>query len=222
MARERGASSANAEWAFRRAQDRRCVACPGAFSMVCTLRFASNERNGITRAIYGIRMKVLFVCTANICRSPTAEGVFRKLVADSPLAAHLEIDSAGTHGYHAGNPPDARAIEHAALRGYELDQLRARQITPGDFEHFDFILAMDDANVRQLKAMCPTRLSQKIELLLDYGVADDGHEVPDPFQGKPRDFEHALNLIESACGGLLTYLQDLQRLQAAPPTRAKE
>ena len=193
--------------------------------MVGTLRFAHPTLVTNEMELPGsddIPMNVLFVCTANICRSPTAEGVFRKLVANSPLAGHLEIDSAGTHSYHAGEPPDARAIEHAAMRGYELDQIRARQIGPGDFERFDFVLAMDEANIRQLKAMCPTRLSQKIELLLDYGGADDAHEVPDPYQGKPRDFEHALDLIESGCGGLLTYLLDLQRLHATAPAHAKE
>ena len=160
-------------------------------------------------------MKVLFVCTANICRSPTAEGVFHKLVANSPLAGYLEVDSAGTHNYHVGEKPDARAIEHAARRGYELSHLRAREINSTDFDRFDYILAMDAANIRHLKAMCPTRLAQKIELLLDYGGADDEHEVPDPFQGKPRDFERALDLIEEACQGLLEYLLDLQRMRAA-------
>jgi protein-tyrosine phosphatase len=160
-------------------------------------------------------MNVLFVCTANICRSPTAEAVFRKLVEDSPLAGKLEIDSAGTHGYHTGEPPDARAIEHAARRGYELASLRAREISPADFEHFEYVLAMDDANMRHLKAKCPTRLAQKIELLLDYGGAHAEHEVPDPFRGKPRDFEYALDIIEDACRGLLEYLLNLQRMRAA-------
>lgn len=166
-------------------------------------------------------MNVLFVCTANICRSPTAEGVFRKLVSASPLADKLVIDSAGTHNYHVGKEPDARAIEHAALRGYELAHLRARQINSSDFEKFDYILAMDNANIRQLKAICPTRLSQKIELLLDYGGEQDEHEVPDPFQGRPRDFEHALDLIEAACHGLLAYLMDSQRMRAVT-VRVKE
>ena len=160
-------------------------------------------------------MNVLFVCTANICRSPTAEGVFRKLVANSPLAGHVEIDSVGTHNYHVGEAPDPRAIEHAGKRGYDLAHLRARQISAGDFERFDYVLAMDAANIGQLKAMCPTRLSEKIELLLDYGGELDEMEVPDPYQGRPRDFEHALDLIEAACQGLLAYLLDLQRMRAA-------
>lgn len=167
-------------------------------------------------------MKLLFVCTANICRSPTAEGVFRKLAANSPLAGDLEMDSAGTHDYHAGAKPDARAIEHARVRGYDLDHLRARQISPGDFDCFDFILAMDHENIRHMKAMCPTRLSQKIELLLDYGSRDDEHEVPDPYQGTARDFDVALDLIEDACRGLLEYLLDLRRMRAAVAVPAKK
>ena len=165
-------------------------------------------------------MKVLFVCTANICRSPTAEGVFRKLVANTPLDS-IEIDSAGTHDYHVGAPPDLRAVEHAAKRGYDLQHLRARQISPADFEQFDFVLAMDDANIDHLRAMCPTRLSEKIELLLDYGGPDDQREVPDPYQGRPRDFERVLDLIEAACIGLKTYLHDLHRMRAASTKVAK-
>ena len=164
-------------------------------------------------------MKVLFVCTANICRSPTAEGVFRKLVANSPLAGHVEIESVGTHNYHVGEAPDLRATEHAAKRGYDLSHLRARQISASDFERFDYVLAMDAANIGHLKAMCPTRLSEKIELLLDYGGEHDEMEVPDPYRGRPRDFEHALDLIETACHGLFAYLLDLQRMRAAATGR---
>lgn len=184
----------------------------GAKFAVKKLTVATNEKT----------MKLLFVCTANICRSPTAEGVFRKLAASSALVGDLEIDSAGTHDFHVGATPDPRAIEHALARGYDLDHLRARQISPGDFDHFDFILAMDNDNIRQMKAMCPTRLSQKIELLLDYGSRDDEHEVPDPYNGTSRDFEEALNLIEDACKGLLAYLLDLRRMRAAAAVMAKE
>lgn len=162
-------------------------------------------------------MNILFVCTANICRSPTAEAVFRELAAKGPLATELEIDSAGTHDYHVGAPPDSRAVAHAAKRGYDLQHLRARQIGSGDFERFDFILAMDDANIEHLKAMCPSRLSERIELLLDYGGPDDMREVPDPYQGKARDFERALDLIEAACTGLHSYLLDLHRMRASVP-----
>jgi protein-tyrosine phosphatase len=131
-------------------------------------------------------VKVLFVCMGNICRSPTAEAVFRKMVAESPLAGKIDIDSAGTHGYHTGAPPDERATAHAAKRGYDLSPLRARQVSAADVEHFDYVLAMDDINLRQLKAMCPSRLQHRIELLLDYGGEEDENIVPDPYQGDDR------------------------------------
>lgn len=164
-------------------------------------------------------MKVLFVCTANICRSPTAEGVFQKMLAASNMAGKVEIDSAGTHRYHIGEPPDERATEHANARGYDLSTIRAREISPRDFEEFDFVLAMDAANIRHLKAMCPSRLSEKVELLLDYGSNDSEHNVPDPYSGKARDFEKALDLIEDGCRGLLRYLEDMDRMRAAATHR---
>ena len=113
-------------------------------------------------------MKILFVCMGNICRSPTAEGVFRKLVIESGLSGKLEIDSAGTHGFHAGRPPDARATVLAAKRGYDLTALRAREVVASDFVRFDHVVAMDEENVRHLKAFCPEHLSGKIKLLLEF------------------------------------------------------
>lgn len=157
--------------------------------------------------------RVLFVCTGNICRSPTAEGVFRKMVADSPLAGRIDIDSAGTHGYHVGSPPDARSIEHAAKRGYDITLLRGRQIGASDFERFDYILAADLLNMKMLSAMCPTRFQHKLEYLLDYGGGEyDGgkFEIPDPYSGDKAGFENALDLIEDGCEGLLEYLLDQQ------------
>ncbi len=151
-------------------------------------------------------MKVLFVCMGNICRSPSAEGVFRKMVEDGPLKGKVDIDSVGTHGYHEGKEPDPRAIAHAAKRGYDLTPLRAREVSPSDFERFDYVIAMDETNRRHLKAMCPTRLQNKIELMMDYGGEENEYEVPDPYQGKPKDFEHALDLIEAGCEGLHEYL----------------
>ena len=162
-------------------------------------------------------ISVLFVCMGNICRSPTAEGVFRKMVAESTLAGKINIDSAGTHGYHVGAPPDARAIEHAARRGYDLSVLRCRQVNATDFERFDYILAADAMNVKQLKAMCPTRLAHKIEYLLDYGGEEEEFEVPDPYQGEAKDFELALDLIEEGCRGLLEYLTDQLRMRGNLP-----
>jgi protein-tyrosine phosphatase len=167
-------------------------------------------------------MKVLFVCMANICRSPTAEGVFRKMVAAGPIAGLVDIDSAGTHGYHEGSPPDPRAIEHAKKRGYDLTPLRARAVSPTDFERFDYVIAMDALNRRHLESVCPTRLQNKIELLLDYGGEDDEYEVPDPYQGKTEDFELALDLIEAGCEGLHEYLHDQLRMRGSLSGTAKD
>lgn len=158
-------------------------------------------------------MKVLFVCMGNICRSPTAEGVFRSMVEAGPLKGKVDIDSAGTLGYHEGSPPDPRAIAHAKQRGVDIDMLRAREVSPSDFERFDYVIAMDDDNRRHLRAMCPTRLQNKIELLLEYGGEEDEYEVPDPYHGKPQDFEIALDLIEAGCEGLHEYLVDLQKMR---------
>lgn len=167
-------------------------------------------------------MKVLFVCMGNICRSPTAEAVLRKLVEDGPLAGKVDIDSAGTHGYHDGAPPDPRAVAHAAKRGYDLTPLRAREVSPSDFERFDYVIAMDETNRRHLQSICPTRLQNKIELLLDYGGEADEYEVPDPYQGKPQDFEVALDLIEAGCEGLAEYLHDQLRMRGAMSISIKD
>jgi protein-tyrosine phosphatase len=142
------------------------------------------------------------------------------MVDASPLAGHIDIDSAGTHGYHVGAAPDPRAIAHAAKRGYDIALLRGRQVSAADFERFDYILAADAFNVRNLKAMCPTRLANKIEYLLDYGGEEDEFEIPDPYDGEARDFEVALDLIEAGCEGLLEYLTDLARMRGSLPKRA--
>jgi protein-tyrosine phosphatase len=167
-------------------------------------------------------MKVLFVCMGNICRSPTAEAVFRRMVEQSPLAGKVDIDSAGTHGYHEGAPPDPRAIDHAGKRGYDLTQLRAREVSPSDFERFDYVIAMDETNRRHLRSICPTRLQNKIELLLEYGGEEDEYEVPDPYYGKPQDFDTALDLIEAGCEGLHEYLLDQQRMRGALTASSKD
>ena len=159
------------------------------------------------------KIQILFVCMGNICRSPTAEGVFRKMISTSSLAGRVDIDSAGTGASHLGLPPDVRAIELAERNGYDISALRARQVGPSDFERFDYIIAMDEMNVRTLKGFCPTRYAHKIELLLDYGGEDDEHEIPDPYYGSMRDFEHAMELIEEGCRGLVEYLLDLSRMR---------
>lgn len=149
---------------------------------------------------------VLFVCMGNICRSPTAEGVFRHELRRHKLIERFLADSAGTHGYHAGAPPDERAIKHAAKRGYDLSQLRARPVSSADFDTFDLILAMDNTNLRHLKTLAPSRCKHKLELLLDYSHNYAGEEVPDPYQGGARDFERVLTLVEDGCRGLLEFL----------------
>ena len=160
-------------------------------------------------------MKILFVCMGNICRSPTAEGVFRKLASEGGLSGKLAIDSAGTHGFHTGRPPDPRSVEHAARHGYDLTTLRAREVVPTDFERFDYVIAMDEQNVRDLKAFCPSHLSGKIELLLNFAGDAKVREVPDPYQGRPKDFELALDLIERGCRGLVDHLIEQRRVHAA-------
>jgi protein-tyrosine phosphatase len=157
---------------------------------------------------------VLFVCTANICRSPTAEGVFRKLLADHGLQGRIEVDSVATHDYHEGKAPFAAATAAARKRGYEIEHLVARKIKPADLDHFDSILAMDRTNLGNLKSIAPTRCKQKIELLLEYGDKYHAREVPDPYGGKPKDYELALDMIEDGCRGLVELLLQTQKRQA--------
>lgn len=149
---------------------------------------------------------ILFVCTANICRSPMAEGVLKKLLAARTSAAKFEVDSAGTHEYYVGKPPFPHAVACAKARGYDLTHLVARRIRSHDFEHFDLILAMDKSNLASLRSMCPTHCRQKIELLLDYGDKYHGKEVPDPYGREVKDFELALDMIEDGCRGLAELL----------------
>jgi protein-tyrosine phosphatase len=149
---------------------------------------------------------ILLVCTANICRSPMAEGVLRKMLADAGVAEKLEIDSVGTHDYKAGEAPSELAIASTKRRGYDITKLVARPLRPNDLDHFDMVLAMDKANMSHLKSIAPTRCKQKIELLLEYGDKYHGKEIPDPYGGKPKDFELALDMIEDGCRGLVQLL----------------
>ena len=147
--------------------------------------------------------KVLFVCMGNICRSPTAEGVFRHVVESAGLSETITIDSAGTHNYHVGAEPDKRSQQAAALRGYDLSQLRGRQVNVQDFHEFDYILAMDADNLANLQRICPDGLSHKVRLFLEHSKRFEQREVPDPYYGGGQGFEHVLDLIEDASAGLL-------------------
>jgi protein-tyrosine phosphatase len=153
-------------------------------------------------------MRVLFVCMGNICRSPTAEGVFRRLIDEHTrqraLLPPFEIDSAGTHDYHIGEAPDRRAIAAAARRGVDLSELRARRVDDNDFGRFDLILAMDRENLSLLHQRAPRECHPRIRLILDYAPEAYTREVPDPYYGGAKGFEEVLDLLEQAAQGLLT------------------
>lgn len=158
------------------------------------------------------------ICMGNICRSPTAEAVLRHQLQREGLDALVEVDSAGTHGYHIGNPPDPRSQEHAALRGYDLAPLRARQVSALDFRDFDLLLAMDADNLAMLEHNCPSpELRGRLARLLDFLPQGSSHRgtlaVPDPYYGGEQGFSHVLDLVESACEGLVGHLR--QRLAAS-------
>ena len=149
---------------------------------------------------------VLFVCLGNICRSPTAEGVFRKRVIDAGMTDIIRVDSAGTHAYHTGEPPDRRAILAAQKRGVDLSDIRARRIAEADFETFQFVLAMDESNLRHLRELCPEEYSDRLRLFLDFSGGAGEREVPDPYYGGALGFERVLDLVEEAADGLLKSL----------------
>ena len=149
------------------------------------------------------KKSVLFVCMGNICRSPTAEGVFRKLVADAGLEHHIDTDSAGTHAYHVGQRPDRRAQAAAERRGFRLDGIRARRVTSEDFARHDYILAMDEDNLMVLQDVSAESRRAKIQLFLDYAQSTQMREVPDPYYGGSAGFERVLDLVEEAASGLL-------------------
>ncbi|NML45797.1 low molecular weight phosphotyrosine protein phosphatase [Ramlibacter sp. G-1-2-2] len=150
---------------------------------------------------------VLFVCMGNICRSPTAEGVFRHLVRQAGLQDRIHADSAGTIDYHVGSPPDQRSAQHAATRGYDLSDLRARQVQPVDFVRFDLICAMDWENLQTLQEDCPAELQHKLRRLMEFAPPGWSEVVADPYYGGKQGFESVLDHIEAACAGLLDHIQ---------------
>jgi protein-tyrosine phosphatase len=150
---------------------------------------------------------VLFVCMGNICRSPTADGVFRHMVAAQGLQNRVAVDSAGTYNYHPNSPPDPRSQQHAALRGYDLPTLRARQIRDADFEAFDLILTMDWDNLALVQDICPPQHQRKVRRLTEFCVTHDSPVVPDPYYAGPLAFERVLDLVEDACNGLLQHVR---------------
>jgi protein-tyrosine phosphatase len=149
------------------------------------------------------RIGVLFVCLGNICRSPTAHGVFETLVASRNLEHAINVDSCGTGDWHIGHAPDRRAAAEARRRGYELDHLRARQVVPGDFDRFDYILAMDRVNLADLQVMEPPGYQGYLGLFLSFAPQSGVAEVPDPYYGAEDGFSQVLELVETASEGLL-------------------
>ena len=156
-------------------------------------------------------IRVLFVCMGNICRSPTAEGVFRHVVEQAGLSMQIETDSAGTSDYQKGDPPDRRAQQAASKRGYDLSRLRARQVRPQDFHEFDHILAMDTKNLKDLKAIYPNGARAEVSLFLEYAQKSTIREVPDPYYGSVQSFEMVLDLVEDAAHGFLQNLLERHR-----------
>jgi protein-tyrosine phosphatase len=154
-------------------------------------------------------LRILFVCMGNICRSPTAEGVFRAQVAAAGLSERILTDSAGTHGYHIGDPPDPRSIKAAAARGVDISDLRARMVRADDFQRFDLVLAMDAQNHRALGELCKSQSRDCVRMFLDFApdAATKRREVPDPYYGDAAGFEHVLDLCEAASRGLLKHLR---------------
>lgn len=153
------------------------------------------------------KVRVLFCCMGNICRSPTAEVVFRHYAEKAGLSERIHIDSAGTHDYHIGDPPDARTQRAAKQRGYDMSNLRGRQVEAGDFKRFDYVLAMDEANLDILKRLRPQDAQSHLGLFLEFAERHDEREVPDPYFGGADGFERVLDMVEDAANGLLQHIR---------------
>ena len=151
--------------------------------------------------------RILLVCMGNICRSPTAEVVLRNYIKNNGLGDVVEVDSAGTHGYHVGEAPDARTQRAAALRGYNLSQLRARKVARQDLDYFDLILAMDKSNLDNLKRLASPEQHERLRLFMDYAPNFEDDEVPDPYYGLGYGFDLVLDMVEDASQGLVGQLK---------------
>jgi protein-tyrosine phosphatase len=161
------------------------------------------------------KVRILFCCMGNICRSPTAEAVFRHHVAQAGLTEHFLVDSAGTHDYHIGDPPDARTQRAAKQRGYDMSALRGRQVGVVDFARFDYVLAMDEANLDILKRLRPLDARSHLGLFLEFAQHHAEREVPDPYYGGSDGFERVLDMVEDAASGLLLHVRK-RHLQNPP------
>lgn len=150
--------------------------------------------------------KILFVCTGNICRSPSAEAVLRHIANGSGAGTTLEIASAGTHGYHVGEPSDSRAIKHAAVRGIDMNGITAQKVTVKDFEHYDLIVAMDRGHMRLLKDMKPAQSKSELRLFTDFMPDVTTQDVPDPYYGDASGFDVVLDMLEEGCASILKSL----------------
>lgn len=156
---------------------------------------------------------VLFVCMGNICRSPVAEGVFRRMLEGAGLSEKIHVDSAGTHSFQIGVPPDTRSQATALRRGVDLRHLRARRVTETDFAEFDYLLAMDRDNFENLMGLCQdSALRNRVRLFLDFAPHLPEREVPDPYYGGPSGFDRVMDLIEEAAQGLLLHIREQHRL----------
>ncbi len=151
--------------------------------------------------------KILFVCMGNICRSPTAQGVFENKLAQLGLTGRYLADSAGTHSYHVGSPPDRRAVAAASARGIDISHQHARQVSPADFDVFDMLVAMDENNYRDLLSLCAEPMIDKVHRMMDFASNRLFDEVPDPYYGGENGFERVLDLLEDACEGLIAQLE---------------